>query len=168
MLKLKLQHFGYLMGRADSLEKTLMLGKVEETRGEGVTEDEMVGWHHWFNGHEFWASSRSWWWTEKPGMLQSMGSQRVRHDWTELNMWWVFRKLGWDGGCQSICAYRDILFRILVKTVWKSYSFWFTRNFNVKSNQMFDFSVLGWPKCSFGFFHNIMQKIPNEPLTNPI
>ena len=40
------------MGKADSLEKTLMLGKIEG-RGEGMTEDEMVGWHHQLNGHEF-------------------------------------------------------------------------------------------------------------------
>ena len=45
MLKLKLQYFGYLMRRADSLEKTLMLGKTE-ARGEGGDKDEMVGWHH--------------------------------------------------------------------------------------------------------------------------
>ena len=52
MLKLRLQYFGYLMQRADSLEKTLMLGKTEG-REEGTTEDEMVGWHHRLNGHEF-------------------------------------------------------------------------------------------------------------------
>ena len=47
MLKLKLQHFGHLMRRADSFEKTLMLGKIEGRRSrEGMTEDEMVGWHH--------------------------------------------------------------------------------------------------------------------------
>ena len=45
MLKLKLQYFGYLMLRADSFEKTLMLGNSEDRR-EGETEDEMVGWHH--------------------------------------------------------------------------------------------------------------------------
>ena len=46
-------------------------------------EDEMVGWHHWLNRHEF---ELSWWWTGRPGVLQSMGLQRVRHDWTtELN-----------------------------------------------------------------------------------
>ena len=50
MLKLKFQYFGHLMRRADSLEKTLMLGK--KAGGEG-TEDEMVGWHYRFNGHEF-------------------------------------------------------------------------------------------------------------------
>ena len=45
---------GHLMRRADSLEKTLMLGKIEGRRRRGwMTEDEMVGWHHWINGHEF-------------------------------------------------------------------------------------------------------------------
>ena len=52
MLKLRLQYSGYLMQRADSLGKTLMLGKTEG-REEGMTEDEMVGWHHRLNGHEF-------------------------------------------------------------------------------------------------------------------
>ena len=50
---LKLQYFGHLMVRADSLEKTLMLGKIEGRREKGTTEDEMVGWHHRLNGHEF-------------------------------------------------------------------------------------------------------------------
>ena len=63
MLKLKLQFFGHLMQRADSLEKTLMLGKTEgrRRRGQqrmrwlekGPTEHEMVGWHHRLNGHGF-------------------------------------------------------------------------------------------------------------------
>ena len=52
MLKLKLQYFGHLMRRADSVEKTLMLGKIEGG-GERTTEDKMVGWHHWLSGHEF-------------------------------------------------------------------------------------------------------------------
>ena len=46
MLKLKLQYFGHLMQRIDSLEKTLMLGKIERQEEKGTTEDEMVGWHH--------------------------------------------------------------------------------------------------------------------------
>ena len=46
MLKLKLQYFGHLMQRTDSLEKTLVLGKIEGLRKKGLTEDEMVGWHH--------------------------------------------------------------------------------------------------------------------------
>ena len=53
MLKLELQYFDQLMRRADSLEKTLMLGKIEGRRRMGTTEDEMVGWHHQFDGHEF-------------------------------------------------------------------------------------------------------------------
>ena len=52
MLKLKRQYFGHLMWRADSLEKTLMLGKTEQEE-KRTTEDEMVGWHHQLNGHEF-------------------------------------------------------------------------------------------------------------------
>ena len=51
-LTLKLQFFGHLMRRADSLEKTLMLGKVEGRRRREAREDEMVGWHHQLNGHE--------------------------------------------------------------------------------------------------------------------
>ena len=46
MLKLKLQHFGYLMRKANSLEKTLMLGKIEGTRRREMTKDKMIGWHH--------------------------------------------------------------------------------------------------------------------------
>ena len=82
MLKLKLQYFGYQMQWSDSLEKTLMLGKIE---GEG--DDR--GWDGWMASPTqwtwVWVSSGSWWWTRKPGMLQSMGSQTVRHNWvTEL------------------------------------------------------------------------------------
>ena len=52
---------------------------------KGTTEDKMVGWHHRLNGHEF-KSSGSCWRTGKPGVLQSMGWQRVGHNWvTELN-----------------------------------------------------------------------------------
>ena len=50
MLKLKLQFFGHLMQRANSLKNTLVLGKKEQ---KGTTEDEMVGWHHQLNGHKF-------------------------------------------------------------------------------------------------------------------
>ena len=95
MLKQKLQCFGHLMWRTDSLEKTLMLGKIEGRRRRG--QQRMKWWMasptRWT---WVWASSGSWWQTGKPGMLQSMGSQRVGHNWvTELNwtesaMWsWV-------------------------------------------------------------------------------
>ena len=81
MLKLKLRYFGHLMRRADSLEKTLMLGKIEGRRREqqrmrwldGITDS--MGWT-WV-----WANSRRQWRTGKPGVLQSMGWQRVRQDW---------------------------------------------------------------------------------------
>jgi len=83
MLKLKLQYFGHLMGRTDSLEKTLILEKIE---GEGDNR----GWDGWMTSPTWWTwvwvSSGSWWGTGKPGMLQSMGLQRVRQDWAaELN-----------------------------------------------------------------------------------
>ena len=52
MLKPKPQYFGHLMRRADSFAKTLMLGKIGGRR-KGTTEDEMVGWHHWLDGHGF-------------------------------------------------------------------------------------------------------------------
>ena len=50
MLKLKLQHFGHLMQRVDSLEKTLMLGGNWAQEKKGTTEDEMAGWHHRLEG----------------------------------------------------------------------------------------------------------------------
>ena len=54
MLKLKLQYYGHPMQRADSVEKTLMLGKIKGRRKEkGTTEDEVVGWHHQLDGHGF-------------------------------------------------------------------------------------------------------------------
>ena len=53
LMKLKLQHFGHLMQRADPFAKTLMLGKIEGWEEKGTTEDEMVRWHHQLNGYEF-------------------------------------------------------------------------------------------------------------------
>ena len=85
MLRLKLQYFGHLMRRVDSLEKTLMLGGIggKRRRGRQRIDGWMASltWWTWV-----WVNSRSWWWTGKPGVLWFMGSQRVRHDWaTELN-----------------------------------------------------------------------------------
>ena len=53
MLKLKLQYFGHLMRRVDSLEKTLMLGGIGGQEEKGTTEEEMAGWHHQLDGREF-------------------------------------------------------------------------------------------------------------------
>ena len=79
MLNLKLQYFGHLMQRANSLEKTLMLEKTEgRRRGQR-------GWDGWMSlpNQCTWvlASSGRWWRTGKPGMLQSIGTQRIEHDW---------------------------------------------------------------------------------------
>ena len=52
MLKLKLQYFGHLIERVDSLEKTLMLGGIGDRRRRGQQRNEMAGWHHWLDGRE--------------------------------------------------------------------------------------------------------------------
>ena len=71
MLKLKLQYFGHLMRRADLLEKTLMLGKIEG-RGEGDDRGR-DGWMASLTQWTWvWASSGSWWWTGRPGMLYAV------------------------------------------------------------------------------------------------
>ena len=85
MLKLKLQYFGHLMWRADSFEKILMLGKIE-----GGRRRDDRGWDGWMASPTqwtwIWVNSGSSWWTGRPGVLQSMRSQRIGHDWaTELN-----------------------------------------------------------------------------------
>ena len=71
-------------------------GKDWRWEEKETTEDKMVGWHHWLNGHEFEQALGNWWWTGRPGMLRSMGLQRVRHDWeTELNWTDLFHGLPW-------------------------------------------------------------------------
>ena len=86
MVKLKLQYFGHLMRTAESLEKILMLGKIESGKKRGRQR------MRWLDGitdlmDMSQSNSRSWLWTGKPGMLQSMASQRVRDDLvTELNL----------------------------------------------------------------------------------
>ena len=87
MLKLKLQYFGHLMGRTDSFEKTLMLGKIEGRRRRGWQRMRWLD--HITDSMDMSLSMPgSWWWTGRPGMLQFMGLQRVGHDWvTELTNW---------------------------------------------------------------------------------
>ena len=87
MLKLKLQYFGHLMWRTDSLEKPLCWERLK-VGGEG----DVRGWDGWMASLTqctwVWVASRNLWWTGKPGVLQSMGLQRVSHDWvTELTDW---------------------------------------------------------------------------------
>ena len=85
MLKLTLQYYGHLLRRTYSLEKTLLLGKIEGGRRRG---QQRMRWLDDITDSMDMSltSSGSWWWTGKPGVLQSMGSQKVGHDWTtELN-----------------------------------------------------------------------------------
>ena len=86
MVKLKLQYFDHLMRRTDSFEKTGKCWERSKAGGEGDNRE----WDDWMASPMrwtwVWASLGSWWWTGRPGMPQSMGLQRVRHDWaTELN-----------------------------------------------------------------------------------
>ena len=75
----------HLMWRADSMEKTLKLGKTEGRRRRG--QQRWDGWMASLTQWTWiWVNSGSWWWTGRPGVLWFMGSQRVGHDWaTELN-----------------------------------------------------------------------------------
>ena len=86
MLKLKLQYFGHLMWRADSLENTLMLGKIKGRRRRGQQRmrwlDGIINLMTWV-----WVDSGSWWWTGRPGVLRFMGSLRVGLDWATEMKW---------------------------------------------------------------------------------
>ena len=85
MLKLRLQYFGHLIRRADSLEKTLMLGGIGGRRRRGRQR------MRWLDGITrwtwVWVNSGSWWWTGRPGVLGFVGSQRVGHDWATDLSW---------------------------------------------------------------------------------
>ena len=108
VLKPKLQYFGHLMWRADSFEKTLILGKVEGGKRRG--RQRMRWWDGITDPMDMsLVNSGSCWWTGRPYILQSMGSQRVRHDWaTELN-WrkhWVFFPSLYSG---NLCLTHNIV-----------------------------------------------------------
>ena len=84
MLKLNLQYFGHLMWTTGSFEKTLMLGKIEGRRG----------WNGWMSPPTqwtwVWVSSSSWWWTGRPNVLQSMGSQLDMTEWLNWYLYLLF------------------------------------------------------------------------------
>ena len=93
MLKLKLQCFGHLMWRANSLEKILILGKIEGRKRRGIT-----GWDGWMASStqwtSTWANSGRWWTTGKPCLLWSMGLKRVRYDWV-IEQQQISKKIVW-------------------------------------------------------------------------
>ena len=104
---LKLQYFGHLIWRADSLEKTLMLGKTEVRRKRGTTEDEMPGWHHWLDGRESelqeLVMDREAWRAAIHGVAKS---RTWLSDWTELN---------W---CKIYCMQATLLDIVIIRVVW--------------------------------------------------
>ena len=115
MLKLKLQYFGRLMQRVDSLEKTLMLGGIR-----GRRRGDYRGWDGWMASPTqwtwVWGNSGSWWWTGRPGALQFMGSHSWTwlRDWTELNAVW-----GCDErlltGPSELCEAKQLLNLFIIK-----------------------------------------------------
>ena len=94
MLKLKLQYFGRLMWRVDSLEKTLMLGGIggRRRRGQQRMRCWMASPTQWT---WVWVDSGSWWWTGRPGVVQSMGSQSVGHYWATELKWTELKEQRW-------------------------------------------------------------------------
>ena len=108
-LMLKLQYFSHLMWRTDSLEKILILQKIEGGRRRG----QQSMWDGWMASLMWWTwvwvGARSWWWRGKPGMVQCMGSQRVGHDWaTGLN---------WTDNGHIICTFVELVnFNALMTT----------------------------------------------------
>ena len=111
MLKLKLQYFGHLMQRVDSLEKTLMLGGL----GPGGEVDDK-GWDGWMVSLTrwtwVWVDSGSLWWTGRPGMLLLMGSQRVGHAWATENWTEVFALITEEGFLISPCYFLELCFQM--------------------------------------------------------
>ena len=141
MLKLKLQHFGHLIWRADSLEKTLMLGKIEGRRKRGWQRmrwlDSITDSWTWV-----WVNSGSWRWTGRPGVLQPMGLQRVRHDWAS--------ELDWTGSVQISIKKKSVQWETKCTLKWDML-FWFI--FSLPNSQKFvstfvleAYVGLGWKK----------------------
>ena len=124
LLKLKLQYFDHLIQRTDSLEKTLMLRKTEGGEGDTRGWDDLMASptrRSWI-----WASFRRWWRTGKPGMLQSLGSWRARHDW-EIEqfpfnpvVWWRvdYTHFQIDGFKPVNATKQDFSFRTFLVAQW--------------------------------------------------
>ena len=127
--ELKLQYFGHVMHRTDSLDKTLMLERLKAGR-----EGDDRGWDGCMATPTRWTWVRvsfgSWWWTGKPGMLQSVESPRVGHGWaTELN--WLTTLWGYSATRENMNC---------IRIVWKQDSVWWWESQN-----------------SFTFFQDLLQ-----------
>ena len=109
MLKLKLQYFGHLKQRVDSLEKT-DAGRDWGQEGKGTTEDEMAGWHHWLDGHEFE-------WTPAVGDGQEglMCCNSWGHEESDPTEW--LTELNWTDWEFHIC-----FMTVVAKSVWSGVS----------------------------------------------
>ena len=115
MLKLKLQYFGHLMQWTDSLEKTLRLAKIEGRQRRQATENEMVGWHHWLNRHEFeqapgdgegqenLACCSLWGWIET-NRTEWLNKSSNKHEEVEFwQMTWMTVYLSWSSSLSEKC-----------------------------------------------------------------
>ena len=130
MLKLKLQYFGHLMQRTDSWEKILMLGKVESRRRRG--QQRMNSWMasltQWTG---VWTNSGRSWMTGKPGVLQFMWLQRVRHNWATEWRWHQLKK----GILKNCLMYKRIILEVLCE---------FQYNFDFYAKYYFASFYLSW------------------------
>ena len=180
MLKLKLQYFGHLMWRTDSFEKSLMLGMTEGGRRRGRQRMRWLdGITDSMDSNGVWVNSWNWWWPGRPGVLQSMRLQRVRHNWAiELTDWvinfpfsWVslvaqmvknlpsiweiqVQPLGWDDPVEKeMATHSSILaWRIPWTEELVGSSPWGQKELNMTNSNAFTFHFLWNVKCSLPYF----------------
>ena len=120
MLKLKLQYFGHLMWRTDSLEKNWLVGQDWRPEETGTTEEEMIGWHHWLNRHEF---------EQSPGDGKGEGSLACCSTWGS-KVSDAIERLNWNHADSHLitaycCQYFEwIIFAILWSSMGQIYQGW--------------------------------------------
>ena len=146
MLKLKPQYFGHLIRRTDSFEKTLMLGKIEGRRRRGW---QRMRWLDGITDSRVWVNSRSWQWTGRPDVLQSMGSQRVGHDWVN---WVLYSGIkNWLHTCKVLGVAPDMNVSYGHRYCNKLYSATFELNLLISFSQSFILES-GWVDSNLKYF----------------